>query len=1142
MANGDDQKPGLTQAEKDAADRELAAARAAGVQAEGFDMSPEAVAKSTAKRQEQEEEQKTANVLSGAVAETMGQDVAANVQAREGIIDQSPEARQQIRDLVTAVRGGASEMEQKDDQGNTWVMANDLVTGESGWVLQSKILANPQDFELAYSDADTRNRFIQNRIGELGAQGRSQLADSLSAPEVALLSAGNAATAGLLMQAADNPAAAARLRLASEQHDTSAMLGGLAGEITSGATMGLVGRGIAGTARAAGLAAEAGYLGSTAAKALGATQYIAKMPGLRQFLTRSATAAAATPLERGVAMRALNTVGKAVPLAAEAALGEMQVASAEAALNNSWATGSQLLDAATIGSVWGLGLGVGGAAMKKGFSVGIGKAREMVDNKAKEILNAEVARKLEEVDAPRTAVSFDDFEKRIRNLEKNENSRTKSHPEWMEQNEGLLTPEEVERLKNHTADMREPLMKAQPANISRAAGSLQNLEGAFQRVGIDPPSTTGPAAVPGVKPFSKRPRVQIPEGSTSSAPYTDRGIEIAEAAGGYAIGKRGNKAAKARGKAWLNETLGGTATKPAARAPLDHVLEEVIAIIPTRRAGLSDELQTQLENRLLGVNIPGPDKRGFRARMLGQTWDAYDEVGEALQWARDQTPSNNAKAVYQNYIDELAAAQLGTPDRPSVFGGAGAMAQGAQAALDKVQGARAQLFGIAGTKDRRSLGTGGKMYSGEDLANIHQNRGGVDLNQLSADLFEYKQALTEYRELAPADVRGDIDKAIAAVDAKLTPVFLQGLEERAFLRKVHDKVEGARKTGEIPIDTQAVNDAAAGKTPEPPQPDLTEKKFLGRTLGQWVLRTGVPGASTIMDAAEYLAKKPENAQKILDTTQQWSEKLDRAAKAAAPAFEHARTINPARVGAAITRGTGSVDTNEIDRMPAKKQAEIFDKLRADIEGLIQSPDYMVGRAAQATGELTDLAPALAQSVQQQMAQALFYLADELPQGNVDMLQPGKAPQVSIGQRHEFLMKYRAVNNPLVMMHDLGRGQLRSETAEAVHTVYPELYADMVLKVGDMIYNRDVPFQTRVQVGILMGLPGSSLMDPSSIAASQAAYNSAQTPEAAQVAGLEQRRRSEATASMMRGASQMPAATRSSAGRFMTNSEHLEGNG
>ena len=256
MANGDDQKPGLTQAEKDAADRELAAARAGlaqrGTEATGFDMSPEAVAKKVAEVEEREEEQKTANVLSGAVAETMGQDVAANVQAREGIIDQSPEAREQIRDLVTAVRGGASEMEQKDDQGNTWVMANDLVTGESGWVLQSKILANPQDFELAYSDADTRNRFIQNRIGELGAQGRAQLADSLSAPEVALLSAGNAATAGLLMQAADNPAAAARLRLASEQHDTSAMLGGLAGEITSGATMGLVGRGIAGTAGAVG--------------------------------------------------------------------------------------------------------------------------------------------------------------------------------------------------------------------------------------------------------------------------------------------------------------------------------------------------------------------------------------------------------------------------------------------------------------------------------------------------------------------------------------------------------------------------------------------------------------------------------------------------------------------------------------------------------------------------------------------------------------------------------------------------------------------------------------------------------------------------------------------------------------------------
>jgi len=410
MANGDDKKPLISEEEKAQAARELAEARAAGVQAEGFDMSPEAVAKRTAKR----EEQKTADVLTGAIVETMGPDVAANLAATEGILDQSPEAREQISDLVTAIRSGASEMETTDDNGNRWVMANDLSSGRSGWVLESEVAARPQDFEIAAQDADTRNRFIQNRVGELGAQGRAQLADSLSAPEVALLSAGNAATAGLLMKAADNPAAAARLRLASERHDTSAMLGGLAGEITSGATMGLIGRGVAGTAGAVGAAARAGYLGSTAAKAMGATQYIAKMPGLKQFLTRSATAAAATPLERGVAMRALNTVGKAVPLAAEAALGEMQVASAEAALNNSWATGSQLLDAATIGSVWGLGLGVGGAAMKKGFTVGIGKAREMVDNKAKEILNAQIKKQIEVVETAKEPLSLDQFEKRVR--------------------------------------------------------------------------------------------------------------------------------------------------------------------------------------------------------------------------------------------------------------------------------------------------------------------------------------------------------------------------------------------------------------------------------------------------------------------------------------------------------------------------------------------------------------------------------------------------------------------------------------------------------------------------------------------------------------------------------------------------------
>ena len=75
----------------------------------------------------------------------------------------------------------------------------------------------------------------------------------------------------------------------------------------------------------------------------------------------------------------------------------------------------------------------------------------------------------------------------------------------------------------------------------------------------------------------------------------------------------------------------------------------------------------------------------------------------------------------------------------------------------------------------------------------------------------------------------------------------------------------------------------------------------------------------------------------------------------------------------------------------------------------------------------------------------------------------------------------------------------------------------------------------------MGVPGTPLMTPAAIAQSQAAYGSAQTPEAAQAAGLRERRLAESSLAMRQGAQRMPAASRSSAGRYMTNSESIEGN-
>ena len=225
-------------------------------------------------------------------------------------------------------------------------------------------------------------------------------------------------------------------------------------------------------------------------------------------------------------------------------------------------------------------------------------------------------------------------------------------------------------------------------------------------------------------------------------------------------------------------------------------------------------------------------------------------------------------------------------------------------------------------------------------------------------------------------------------------------------------------------------------------------------------------------------------------------------------------------------------TTELDEMRAEDQRQTFDALRSDIEGLLQNPSFAAGMAGMATEGIMEASPALAAEVQMQMTRGLFYLAEEMPQGARDPLNPGEPGAVSMGEMQSWLTRYRAVNDPLVMLKDLGEGRLRSETAETIQAVYPDLFAQMALRVAEQMQGKNPPFATRVQVGLMMGIPGTNLMTGQALLAFQQSYAGAQTPEQAQAVGLNERRAAQAAA-------RMPAASRSSSGRYQTISDRLE---
>ena len=1091
---------------------------------------------------QQRSREREREITRGNVREAIGQSaggaaVTNNESARRDILDNSARANEQIDDLVTALRDGADKMRLTDSEGRQWVMANDLRNNESGWVLQSKIDAQPQSFQIASESAESSGQFLKNRLAELGSTARQQLAESLSPAEVALLNWGNTATAGLLLEASGNEAARERLRLASEASPTAAFIGGLGGEIT-------------------GLASYGGLAGG-AAKLLGATRVGGRVVGLGKSLRNAATASAGNSMMRGTALRAAQSVGALGSLTAGAALGEVQAANAEAVLNDAELSAAQMIEAAKTGAVWGLGFGVGGAAMAGVWKVGRKTAQRLTDNPAKETVNASM--KAREAAPEVVEETFADLERRAGGGTGRGGTRSfEKYNAWLDENEAAIRQGEggdadFELLKG-SAETNKAVFKAgNHKAIEETTAALEAVEESLKGLDMPPPSTKGPGAVASwtkrdVPTRTGRKGQQVPDAAKLGGDISkEAGAPYASAAGeGRAAFRRYANEVYVQTRALMDEVglfLEGSPSEFLKKGPGAKLAKQVQKAAKrgpgVLNAKYAEEQLSPLEGDLVG-------KLAARKSNVGEAWQSFDRVGEGLQKIVNH-PGVDAttKAEAQALIKRLTDKQLGAEGVESVFGSAGRHQADLQGAMNKVQGARQKLFGTGGESGERAAGAlskGGKLKR-TDANAVLKDPGATDsLETINADLLEYRRALHEVAEVSTDGGGKAFQDALKKLDQRLEK-FEPAMRARAALQRARTKVYGKPKGKSDTVDmpTSEVNAAAAGKSAEPTQPSLFNREFFGRTIGEWAIEWTPAPVRVAHKLYKHFSAKPKIEAAVMTTREQWQARLQTALEGAKGAFDATSPAMRGILAAKAGRTVGGGYQIELERTPAKVKAETFERLRADITGLMESPDYMVGRAAQATQGVMDASPALAERMQMQMAQALFYLAQELPEGNVDMLNPGKAPQVSNGQIHSFLMKHRAVDNPLVMIEDLGRGVLRTETADAVQTVYPTLFAEMALGVADLMYGKDVPFATRVQVGLMLGVSGTPLMTPSSILASQTAYGSAQTPEAAQVAGMRQRGLAQ-TSLMSRGAQRMPAASRSSAGRYMTISDSLNQEG
>lgn len=180
----------------------------------------------------------------------------------------------------------------------------------------------------------------------------------------------------------------------------------------------------------------------------------------------------------------------------------------------------------------------------------------------------------------------------------------------------------------------------------------------------------------------------------------------------------------------------------------------------------------------------------------------------------------------------------------------------------------------------------------------------------------------------------------------------------------------------------------------------------------------------------------------------------------------------------------------------KDRKQAFKNVQSHIASL-QDPDLMTTKLAKNIGPLMKIAPTMGFEAQQQLARAVTFLNAKLPKhmgsGSAQLLFPKEYEPTTMEQA-KFERYLQAVEQPLTVMAELEQGTITREHVEALKFVYPEIYGAVQQEVMKQIAdNPEIPYQKRLQLGILLDIPADESLTGEAIMGLQNTFQAQQSP-------------------------------------------------
>ena len=154
----------------------------------------------------------------------------------------------------------------------------------------------------------------------------------------------------------------------------------------------------------------------------------------------------------------------------------------------------------------------------------------------------------------------------------------------------------------------------------------------------------------------------------------------------------------------------------------------------------------------------------------------------------------------------------------------------------------------------------------------------------------------------------------------------------------------------------------------------------------------------------------------------------------------------------------------------------FEAISSHLRGLAARPQAMLDHVEMSASPLAGLSEAAPLFASQYLSRFVVYLNSQLPVQVANPLDPTRMLPPSMADVDAFMVKFAALQDPYSLMESVASGRGRTEAAEAVKTVFPEIYATQALAVSDTIAEHTGPidYQAKLQLAIFFGIPDATL--------------------------------------------------------------------